>query len=209
MDTFAFHDKNGKSIFHFLYQSYFDLEGTHKRILFTALPDELIREVDPDVYNLFKNQNRHIDNNIVEIAQQLGTKIIRHKNAHLFYYTNSLLSDREMFEHTFHKVIDIRNNFYPKPGVIYSESLYPVEHYIIQLKIHRYRIFYPLKFKEEINEVPPEMLGKYIPTSIIQNIFDIICDKTVRFFIINSNDDVPGVFALKYDELKFFYRDIL
>lgn len=204
MDTFGFHDKHGRSTFHVLYNSYVDEFEVQHRNLITALPDELIKSSSPEIHKLFQNNNRHLDDNIIEVAKKLGTAIIRHKFAHLFYYTGSVLRGKELLENTFYSIVENYSRFQPIRGVIYTPMQYPVEHFILHLKYHRYRLFYPQEFSKEVQEIPLKQIRKNIPLDIAAQILDILCNRNVRYFRTLTEDGDIAIFALEGEEILFF-----
>lgn len=204
MDTFGFHDKNGRSTFHVLYNSYVDEFEVQHRNLITALPDELIKSSSSEIHKLFQDNNRHLDNNIVEVMQQLGAAIIRHEFASLFYYTGSVLRGKELLESMFYSIVENYSRFQPIRGVIYTPLQYPVEHFILHLKYHRYRLFYPEEFSKEVQNIPLEQIRKNIPPDIASLIIDILCNRNVRYFQTLTEVGDVAIFALEGEEILFF-----
>lgn len=204
MDTFGFHDKNGRSTFHFLYSSYIDEFEVHHRDLVTALPDELIAASAPEIHKLFQDNNRNLDNNIVEVVQQLGTSILRHELTPIFYYPDSVLRGKEMLQSTFYSIIENYPRFHPEPGIIYTSENYPVEHFILHLKYHRYRLFYPHEFAQEVQPVTLKELRSFIPSSVAAILLDILSDNHVDYYKTKTEPEDIGLFAIKNQEILFF-----
>jgi len=187
-----------------LYQVYTeDFEETQRNLI-TALPSELVKLVAPNIYKLFANNNYKLDDNIVEVLKHLGEKINKHPFSPYFYYTDGIL-EGSVTKNKFHRILDIYPHFLPKRNVVYTDILMPIEHYIISLKFHSYRLFYPAAFAKEVVPINKEFFIEKIDIITLSFLIDYFADEEITYMTTITLEKHTGIFVIKRSKLLCFF----
>lgn len=125
-------------------------DGTYNII--SNIPKELalssIEDLEDSLDDNFKYKGSK-----AEFVEELGQRILEHKQSKYFFYPDYLFLGGMMLTETWEEILKLGKGFPVTPGDYYSATIESVKFYIISVLYHRCKLYYPEDYKKDFREI--------------------------------------------------------